>query len=671
MANGVNVKMGVSGVAQFKQNMNQAKQSVKTLDAQLALTEKQFKASGDAEEYMSKKTAELQAKIEAQKSVVENAEKALQAMADNGVERSSAAYQKLYQEMLKAKGELLDTETALNGVQDAGDEAANGVSEMNAQLTRIGQGVDYQNVTDGLSKITDGLGSIITKAWETGEAIVRATLGAGSWADELKTTAEKYEISTDELQQWRKTANIIDTDVDTILTAKDKLAKNNSKQGKEYMGAMAFLGIDPRGKDTMDIFWEAGEAIANLGENADKNYYATQIFGKSWRELLPLFNAGKNEFDELNASWSIVEQDQLDGLGKMDDAYQKMQGEWETFKMELLSAFSGPLTEGMDTITGLFRELNAYLDTPEGQAMLKQIGDTISSLISDLTKIDPETVVAGFKSVVDGVTNALKWIDEHHSEVVAAMGAIVAGWAGLKVTGGVLEVLKVINGLKWIKNNPNITIPGTNGSGTGGGASGGSGGGWLHAAKFATAGLAFFGTLFKNALTEQGNDDLVGANGELTETAKKLGLSINENGELAQASGNKYDDMRIRMIQNFWDRYRAGEIDSQQAWNEATAGLGLNDEEFKGLMQDINAFIRETPNWRSVTDLPETIFQDGTEQVKEGGEKIEEAAKDMGKLPTETAAAVRSALTGVQVVIDGPTISAVIGSLLAEKVLNQ
>ena len=41
MASGVNVKMGVSGVAQFKQSINQAKQSVKTLDAQIALSEKQ------------------------------------------------------------------------------------------------------------------------------------------------------------------------------------------------------------------------------------------------------------------------------------------------------------------------------------------------------------------------------------------------------------------------------------------------------------------------------------------------------------------------------------------------------------------------------------------------------------------------------------------------------
>ena len=47
MAGGVNVKMGVSGVAQFKQAMKQAQTSVKTLDAELKLNEKQFQATGD------------------------------------------------------------------------------------------------------------------------------------------------------------------------------------------------------------------------------------------------------------------------------------------------------------------------------------------------------------------------------------------------------------------------------------------------------------------------------------------------------------------------------------------------------------------------------------------------------------------------------------------------
>ena len=112
-SNSANVKMGVTGVAQFKQSMSQAKQAVKTLDAQLSLTEKQFKASGDAEEYMAKKTAELQAKLEAQKNVVENAQKALDEMAKKGVDRNSKAYQDLYREILKTKGEMLDTENVV------------------------------------------------------------------------------------------------------------------------------------------------------------------------------------------------------------------------------------------------------------------------------------------------------------------------------------------------------------------------------------------------------------------------------------------------------------------------------------------------------------------------------------------------------------------------------
>ena len=72
MAGGVNVKMGVSGVAQFKQSINQAKQNMKTLDAQLALTEKQYKATGDAETYMQQKTEQLKAKLEEQKAIATN-----------------------------------------------------------------------------------------------------------------------------------------------------------------------------------------------------------------------------------------------------------------------------------------------------------------------------------------------------------------------------------------------------------------------------------------------------------------------------------------------------------------------------------------------------------------------------------------------------------------------
>lgn len=495
MTGGVDVKMGVSGVAQFKKNIGDAKQAVKTLDAQLQLTEKQFKANGDAEEYMTKKSAELEAKLEAQKRVVDNAEKALNDMAEKGVDKSSKAYQDMYRTMLQAKGELLDTETALDGVAAAGEDAASSTKGLSDQMAEVSKGVSWQNVTDGLEKISSGMSNLMKKAWQTGEAIVKATLGAGSWADELKTTAaqlstDEWEVTPEDLQRMQKTATIIDTDVETIVGARSKLLKGLGNESKGTMSALAFLGIDAEGKDKMDVFWEAGEALMKVGDEAEQEAQATALFGKSWKELKPLFAAGREEYDKTMASWSVVTNDQVDSLGKMDDAYQKMNAEWETFKMQLLSTFSGPMTEGMETITGLFKELNTYLQTEEGQAMLKQIGDTISTLISDLVNINPEDVINSLKGIIDGITNGLKWISEHKSEVVLALEAIGIGFAGLKIATFGLNIAKTVSGFKNLLGG-NGTPDGGTPSTTGGtpvttGGSGETGGGGLLTGAWAT-----------------------------------------------------------------------------------------------------------------------------------------------------------------------------------------
>ena len=679
---GVNVKMGVTGVAQFKSSINQAKQNMKTLDAQLALTEKQYKATGDAETYMQQKTEQLQAKLEEQKSVAANAEKALQEMTDRGVDKSSKAFQDMLRTLIQVKGDMLDTENALNGVADSSDAAGDGVSEMNAQLKRVGDGVSWQNVTEGLSTITSGISGVISKAWQMGEALVKATLGAGSWADELLTTAAQYEVSPEDLQRWRKTANLIDTDVDTILTARDKLKKNREKGDKEAMGAWAYLGINPADFENQeDLFWATGEAIANLGKEEDKISYATKLFGKSWRELLPLFNTGREEYDKTNKSWSIVEQDQLDSLGKMDDAYQKMTDEWETFKMEMLSAFSGPLTEGMETITGLFQELNKYLDTPEGKEMLAQIGETISGLIGDLTNIDPEDVINNLKGIIDGIVNSLKWIDEHKGDVKTALEVIAGGFALLKVGELALNIGKIVSGFQTLwagHNNPLPSLPGAptttttpTTTSTGGNGSNWAGTAIAFALKKVLPVVAGAGLVVADSLNNHGNDDLM-QNGELTQLAKDLGYSVNENGELTNKTNaaSKYTDIQMKKIQELWDIYRTTGFSSKEQFESYQDQLLMNSGEFKELMTTLNTFIQQTPEWRDVNDLPADIFEDGSAKVENAGKDITGAAKDMSKLPNQTAEAVRAALNGAAVVINGEALTAVVGELMARYVTN-
>ena len=137
MATGVNVKMGVSGVSEFKRHMKDVQNSAKTLDAALALNEKQFKATGDSETYMATKSELLNTKIEQQKSIISDAENALKAMTDNGVDKASKAYQDMQQQLLKAKGELVDAETAMANISGSADTASVNAGNMSRELQQI------------------------------------------------------------------------------------------------------------------------------------------------------------------------------------------------------------------------------------------------------------------------------------------------------------------------------------------------------------------------------------------------------------------------------------------------------------------------------------------------------------------------------------------------------
>ena len=341
---GVNIKMAVSGVAQFKQNINQAKQSLKTLDEQLKLNEKEFKANGDAQAYMEKKSEILKVKLEEQKAVLANAEKALDDMSKRGVDKASKAFQDMQRQVLQARGNLLDTQEALDNVAESGDAASDSVSEMNSQLANVGKQVSVENVVNGLDRITGGMEKAAKKAVDLGKKIMTQVLGVGTWADDINTRAAVLGVSPEELQRMEKTATLIDTPVETIIAARKKLAKELEGGNKNDMGAWAALGIDPtKSKDAEDLMWQTGQALMNLGDSTKQEYYAQELLGRSWGELVPLFKAGREEYEKTNKSWNVMSEEQLKQLNEMDDEYQKLQIAVQDLKREALSNLAEPM----------------------------------------------------------------------------------------------------------------------------------------------------------------------------------------------------------------------------------------------------------------------------------------------------------------------------------------
>lgn len=450
MANG-NVKLSVSGVDQFKRGMKDAQTSVKTLDAELKKNEQQFRLTGDAEVYMEQKSEILKRQIEQQKDVVRQAEQALNAMKQNGVNPTSQAFQQMQQQVIRAQGALMGMEADLNNVGSAGQTAAGDVSGLKTSLERMGSQVSFKNLTDGLDKITSKLKSAASAAWNLGKEIVNATLGAGAWADELATEASKYGVSTDRLQRMRNTARLIDTEVETIFAARDRLEKELEGHSASFMGAYAELmpGYNPLGKDFEDVFWDTGEAILAMGDAYKQEAYAQQIFGKSWKELIPLFEAGREEYERTNESWHTVSDENLEKLGKLDDQYQKLTAEWETFQMTVLATMADVLTPLLEKLTEFLGKINEYLQTEEGQEKMAKLGEVLSKLFDDLLNLDPEEALGVFQDLLDKVVQSFVWISDHWQDIVTGIKAIGFAFAGIQLASLAANLLSIGGSLGW------------------------------------------------------------------------------------------------------------------------------------------------------------------------------------------------------------------------------
>jgi hypothetical protein len=567
----------------------------------------------------------------------------------------------------------------------AGENAQNGVSGMNSQLQQIGKGVSYENVTNSISKITGALEAAGKKAFEVGQKILSSTLGAGSWADDLLTDASVFGLEPEDLQRMQKTSRLIDTSVEAIVAAQKKMNRGLGSNNADVMGAFAAFGIDPtRLATTEDKFWAIGDAIYHMSDAEEQEAYAQKVFGRGWSELNPLFEAGREEYDKMNASWNVVSEENLQKLGEMDDAYQKLQNEWESFQMTVLSALADGLTPLMDTLTGLMQELNTYLETEEGQQMLENLAQAVEGLFQDLTQIDPQQVISGFTEVFDKITEGLQWIFDNRQGIIDAMKGIVAGWGMLKIGGGMLMVMELVNGIKG--------LTGSAASAAGAAAGSGWGASFASAAMKAAPFLAFLYTLLNPAAG--GNNDLV-SGGALTdeywgyadqnpEFKRRMdmfhelyGTTIGDlqhldDGTLADMFAtdiHSLDELAKLMEEKYgWQRLDMPETDSGEG---PTAYVTTtSDEVIHKDRRAINQAYEE--NMDRLTRVAEQNAQ--TNQQFAQNSVTSADLQNLTGLPAAVAAAVSSAMANVKIIIGGGAVQSIAdqtGSTFWGNVFNQ
>ena len=585
----VSTKMTVD-VSGFKSGMQQAQASVKTLDAELKKNEAQFKATGNAEDYMAKKADILKQKLSTQKQAVDQAEKALNAMGKE-VDKSSVEYQKMAQTLLNAQTAMLETQSALDGLSSSEKAAAEGANNLNQSVQSINKKVSLDQVISGINGITSVMEKAASVAVRLGDTIWSSIMDSAQLADEIATNAAIMGIDTTEYQQYK---GVFDTFAEITvrdwMNAKRKIETAMVSPSNDQMDALKALGfgnyVDKYGvvrkreiaDNWEDAMWQIAGEIKNRVENGTlsegmADIYGMALFGKNYYSLAPLFEMGQEGFNAEKETIKAANEEAIKNEALLNDTVIKLTGTFEALKMQALGTLAPALTAAAEAIDGLLGKLLEYLQKPEGQEMLERLGTAVSGLFEDLGDIDPKQVVEGFVGVFTKVTEGVEWLWDHKEDVVNALKYIVEGWALLKLTGGALQIYNLINGIT------GLSATSAAAAGTSAGTSWASA--FASAAMKAAPFLAFLYTMLKPG--ETGNNDLVDAEGNLTEEGKWF---VKQNEAKQEALDSRtprqvwFDEMNDKYngtagswalwynefganpyytaIQNYWDKYRTG-----------------------------------------------------------------------------------------------------------------
>jgi hypothetical protein len=582
MASGVNVKMGVTGVAQFKADINTAKQSLKTLDEQLTLTEKEYKATGDAEAYMQRKTEQLQSKLETQQRICKDAEDALEQMRTNGVDMSSKAFQEMLRTLTKAKGEMIDTQTELQNIGSSAGDAKDGAEKMNSELKNIGKGVGWDEVTQGLGNIISKLENGARAAINFGKKIADSAMGSTGWADDILHLADIYGTDAETIQKMKNVSEFIETDLETIMNARSRLAKNKDSLPE-------LLGFSADGMTVEQAFWKAGEAIQGMTDEFQKEEAAQKVFGRGWKELIPLFSAGQEEYNRQLAETDVLTNAQVEALGKADDSVKEIQQQVELMKNQFWAENADKLTE------------------------------------------------------------LLQWLIDNKDGVVTAVGAIGVAFGGLKLAEMALNVGKLIDGfqkLGVLKGAGEAGAAGASGATSAAGGLGMAGLGGL-------AGLGLIGASAAWAVDRRINHaDLVRGTDENL-AARTQGVNdLLRDYILAQRAAESDDilekseeevDAIFAKVQETYDALIGAEggKDALQAysdWRQENA-LGNMDWELPEAIDKMNQAAEELTG--------------GSDKQKQSSSEMSTAANTLKGMPAEVYDAILKGFSNVKIYIDG------------------
>ena len=455
----IRVKVGIDGEADFKKQISDCNTSLKTMSTEMAKVTSAFIGNENSSKALKAANKALSDQFDALNKKADIQRARLQELDKAGVDPTDAAYQRLVQELNK-------TETEMN-------KTSAQIDQNTEKLKHHGQTAEeaHKKHAEAAKKAAEAVAALSAAVVGVVAGIGKMTLDAAKAADELGTLAVKTGISTDELQKYQYAAESIDVSVDTIAGSMSKLTKNMNSAAngsKSAQEAFAKLGVevtnsDGSFRDRNEVFKETIAALGEIPDEVERDAAAMAIFGKSAQELNPLIMGGAEALDELGKhaeeAGLIMSGDDISALTTLNNQLDILKQTASMAGNQMLAQFAGPMTEGMNLLTGAVEKLLGAYKSGGLDALGKELGSVATELLGELNKALPSIVSFGSQvilSLVSGLVSMLPEVVSSALTIITTLASSIAEALPELIPSAVEAILTIVNTLTDPANISNL-----------------------------------------------------------------------------------------------------------------------------------------------------------------------------------------------------------------------
>lgn len=202
------------------------------------------------------------------------------------------------------------------------------------------------------------------KVFQVGQKIAQTTLQLIDYADKYADLSQKYDISTQSLQEFEYVSSQTGATLETVLSTMTMMY-NRAKENDEVFGKLGVSVRDVNGNmKTMDtLFWEVKEALDKVDNSGDRSALMLEAFGRNAMSLGEFLRKDTTELksmaQEAHELGIILDTETTDKAGEFNDKLDEL-------KLQGQSAFASLVLGAEDAEQKIDGFVNNLTDSIEG-----------------------------------------------------------------------------------------------------------------------------------------------------------------------------------------------------------------------------------------------------------------------------------------------------------------